>query len=185
MPGWIASAIVSLALLQAPAPISVRDLDGRTSTPLSPAAGTVHLLFFVNAECPISSRYSPEIDRITAEYGKRGVRTWLVYADPKLTTAAARANLKAFHPAIAATAVIDANFTLTKAVDAMATPEAAVYTSRGRVYRGRIDDWYQTIGQQRRAPTQRDLRVALDAVLDGKPVPTPETTPVGCFIERK
>ena len=181
---------VMLALLfafaaQSPAPLTVRDLDGRASTPLAPAAGVVHVIFFLNAECPISRRYSPEIDRIVSEYGKKGVRTWFVYADPALSAGDARINLKDFHPGTTATAVIDANSTLTKAVDATVTPEAAIYTSRGRVYRGRIDDWYETIGRERREPTRRDLRMALDAVLAGKPVATPETTAIGCFFERK
>src|SRR6478736_7946801 len=118
-------SVLALALgaaAQSPAPLVVRDLDGRTSTPLSPAAGTTNLIFFLNAECPISARYSPEIDRIAAEYAKRGVKKWLVYADPKLSVEAARANLKEFHPKLAATFVIDTDFVLTKTVDATVTP---------------------------------------------------------------
>jgi hypothetical protein len=176
--------LVVLALLQGPSPLAVRDLDGRTSTPLSAPAGSVHLLFFLSSDCPVSARYSPEIDRIVSEYGKRGVRTWFVYAEPKLTAGAARENLKQFHPRTSATVVIDTDLTLTKAVDATVTPEAVIYTNNGRVYHGRIDDWYESLGRQRREPTRRDLRLALDEALGGKPISTPQTTPVGCFIER-
>jgi hypothetical protein len=180
-----AAVLALLASLPSQPPIAVRDLDGRTWTPLAPAPGQVHLLVFLSAECPISARYSPEIDRITAEYGGKGVHTWLVYADRSLGVPAARANLAEFHPHTTAAAIIDAGFKLTTAVDATVTPEAAVYTDRGRVYRGRIDDLYITIGNPRRAPTHRDLRTALDAVLAGRPFTLPETTAIGCFIERK
>jgi hypothetical protein len=185
----LALAVAFVIGLSAPrpaqAPLTVRDLDGRASTPLAAAHGQTNLIVFLNAECPISARYAPEIDRITAEYGRKGVRTWLVYADPALSVPAARANLGDFHPHTTATVVIDAGFALTAAVDATVTPEAAVYTDSGRVYRGRIDDLYIAIGSAKRAPARHDLRVALDAVLAGRPVPAAETSPVGCFIERK
>jgi hypothetical protein len=65
------------------------------------------------------------------------------------------------------------------------TPEAAIYSgASGRVYRGRIDDLYASIGQSRRAPTTHDLRDALTAVLAGKSPARAETDAIGCFIER-
>lgn len=179
----ILAAVLALAAPQA-APV-VRDLDGRASAPLSPAKGAVHLIFFVSADCPISARYSPEIDRIAHDYGARGVRTWLIYADPHAEPAAVRANLKDYHAGLDATTVIDAHLALTIAADARVTPEAMIYTAAGRQYRGRIDDLYDSLGQpSRRAATRHDLRDALDAVLAGRPAPTPETQPIGCFIER-
>ena len=163
---------------------AVHDIDGHAWTPLSPAAGEINLLIFVSADCPISARYSPEIDRIVRDYGARGVHAWLIYADPQIAPAAVRSNLKEFHPSIAIPAVIDSGFRLTTAVDVNVTPEVAVYVSSGRVYRGRIDDVNDAIGQSRRAAAHHDLRDALDAVLAGRPVPTPETKAIGCFIER-
>lgn len=165
-------------------PITVRDLDGHAWTPLAPARGETNLLFFIGADCPITRRYSPEMDRIASDYRARGVRTWFIYAEPMLSAADARRNLKDFHTGSTVPAVIDADFALTIAAGITVTPEAAVYTSAGRLYRGRIDDLYITIGQSRRAPTSHDLRDVLEAVLGGKPVATAETTPVGCFVER-
>jgi hypothetical protein len=55
------------------------------------------------------------------------------------------------------------------------TPEAAVFRSNGdvlrEVYRGRIDDRYLSIGQERPQPQQHDLEAAISAALAGKPVP--------------
>jgi hypothetical protein len=69
----------------------VRDLDGRSWTPLSPGRGETNLVFFIAAECPVTRRYSPEMDRIAAAYGKRGVRTWSLFADRPLPPADAPA----------------------------------------------------------------------------------------------
>jgi len=178
------SAILALALSAPQAPLSVTDLDGRASTPLAPAAGEVNLVFFVSIDCPISARYSPEVNRIIHDYAAKHVRAWLVYVDPQTKADAVRANMKDFHAGVQASAVIDAGLRLTTAADATVTPEAFVYTRVGRAYRGRIDDLYDAIGVNRRSAGRHDLREALDAVLAGKPAPTPETKPVGCFIER-
>ena len=84
-----------LSLLVPPqSPLVVRDLDGRAFTPLVAAAGSVNLLIFVSSDCPISARYSPEINRIVHDYQPKGVRAWLVYAEPKVTEATVRANLR-------------------------------------------------------------------------------------------
>ena len=48
-------------------------------------------------------------------------------------------------------------------------------------YRGRIDDQYRLRGS-RKEPTSRDLKDALDAVLAGRKVATPETEVDGCLI---
>jgi hypothetical protein len=172
------------ALHASTGPITVRDLDGRSWTPLSPGRGETNLVLFIGADCPVTRRYSPEMDRIAADYAKRGVRTWFVFADRALTPAGARQHLKDFHAGSTSPAVIDADFALTAAAGVTVTPEAAVYTPAGRAYRGRIDDLYLTIGQSRREATTHDLRDALDALLAGRPLARAETTAIGCFVER-
>jgi hypothetical protein len=166
------------------APLTVSDIDGHVWTPLSPAKGETNLIFFVSADCPVSARYAPEIDRIAASYAARGVHTWLVYADLTATIPSVRDNVKAFHANAKIPAIIDAGFQLTTAVDVTITPEAAIYTSSGRAYRGRIDDLYVSIGKSRREALHHDVRDALDAILAGRAVATPLTEAVGCFIER-
>jgi hypothetical protein len=182
------ATVMMLALaaggVRSAAPLTVSDIDGHVWTPLSPATGETNLIFFVSADCPVSARYAPEIDRIAANYAARGVRSWLVYADLTATIPSVRENLKAFHPDSKTPAIIDAGFLLTTAADATITPEAAIYTPSGRVYRGRIDDLYVSIGKSRREAIHHDVRDALDAILAGRSVATPQTDAVGCFIER-
>jgi hypothetical protein len=38
------------------------------------------------------------------------------------------------------------------------------------------------VGKRRAEPTQRDLRLALDAIVQGKTPPTPVTKAIGCYL---
>jgi len=179
---------VALAAPAAPVPsaaLTVKDLDGRSWTPMNPAAGNVDVLIFVSTECPISNRYAPEIDRIAAEYQSKRVQVFLIYAEPGIDASKVRASFKDFHAGSQAHAIVDERFALTAATGATVTPEAVVYTNRGRQYRGRIDDLNLAAGQSRRVAGHRDLRDALDAAIAGRPVGSPETPAIGCVIERK
>ncbi|MFN3323002.1 MAG: redoxin domain-containing protein [Bryobacteraceae bacterium] len=162
--------------------ITVADIDGVRRTPFALDAGQFALLFYVLDDCPVSNQYSLEIQRICGEYSPRGVRCFLVYVDPTLSAERIRKHLREYghtgYPAIQ-----DSRHELVKATGASVTPEAALVDAAGRiVYRGRIDDSYQTWGQARRHVTERDLRTALDAAITGRPIPNPRTKAVGCYI---
>jgi hypothetical protein len=104
-----------------------------------------------------------------------------VYVDSDLTAEAARKHAAAF--GYRCPVLLDPRHQLVTATGVTTTPEVAVVTADGQIaYRGRIDDRYPEIGVHRQAPTRRDLREALAAVLAEKPVPTPRTTAVGCAI---
>jgi hypothetical protein len=45
-----------------------------------------------------------------------------------------------------------------------------------------VDNRFVDIGKTRYQPTESDLQEALDAILDGKPVPHPVTRTIGCAI---
>jgi hypothetical protein len=180
----MALALGALATAPATAPLTVRDIEGHRWTPLTPARGETNLVVFVSADCPISNRYAPEIGRIVREYASHGVHAWLVYTDPTVGTSGVKTNLAEFYADTPIPAIVDTGFVLTAAVGVIVTPEAAIYTSTGRVYRGRIDDQNPSLGQVRREPTRRDLRLSLDAVLTDRPVPHADVPAVGCFIER-
>jgi hypothetical protein len=79
-------------------------------------------------------------------------------------------------------AFLDPDHRLVQVVGPRVTPEAAIYSSAGRVYRGRIDDLYIDIGRSRRTARQHDVRDILDALLAGRTVTPTETEAVGCTI---
>ena len=170
-------------LLTASVSGQTRDIDGRPLAPFTPA-GKANVLLFVQTDCPISNSYAPEIQRICKAYGSKGVSCSLAYEDVRVDAAAVRKHMKDFaYTGIPAT--IDDSRALADRARATITPAALVIDARGAVrYRGRIDNFYASLGKPRQHVTEHDLTAALDAILAGKPVPKPETEALGCFITR-
>ncbi len=163
-------------------PVRVLDLAGRVVNPLvlsSPQVATV--LVFTATDCPISSRYAPDIQRLAARFEKRGIHFTLVFPAATDTPAVIRNHLAKFGYALPA--VRDTAQELVKHTAVQVTPEVAVIGAGGRLlYRGRIDDRYFELGKDRPQPTERTLELALDAIVQGRPVAVRETRAVGCFL---
>jgi len=166
----------------AAAPISAKDTDGKSWTLLAPGAHQLDLLFFVATDCPISNRYAPEIVRICRDYSGRSGRCFMVYPDAGADVATVLKHRREYGFGAVTPAIIDRSHSLVRAVGPRVTPEVAIYSSAGRVYRGRIDDLYFDVGRSRRQATHHDVRLALDAAFAGRPVDQPETEAIGCFI---
>jgi hypothetical protein len=163
------------------ASLAIEDINGVPRFPLKPE-GKASVLFFITSDCPISNSYAPEIQRICSEYGPKQVSCDLAYVDPSLTVADVKKHVRDFGYS-SLTAILDSSQKLVKAAGAKITPEAAIIGPSGEVlYRGRIDNVYAALGKRRPAATERDLRKALDEVLSGKPVSTPKTQAIGCYI---
>ena len=163
------------------APQGVVDLDGRAVDPLTVTGDRAHVLVFTATDCPISNRYAPEIKRLAATYGSRGVRFWIVYPVPGDTPEKIRAHVSQF--GLDLPVVRDTAFALVKRTGVSVTPEVAVIDARGEIpYRGRVDDRYVDFGVDRPAPTTRDLDQALANLLAGKPVEPKTTQAVGCIL---
>ncbi len=161
--------------------IVVSDLNGARVAPLETRARKAIVLFFITNDCPIANACAPEIERIYRKYGPKQVAMYLVYVDPSLSAAAALAHRKDY--GYTCPALLDPQHLLVKSSGAKVTPEAALYDRSGRLlYHGRIDDRAIAFGQVRAQPTKLDLRDALDAHLQGKPVRTSYSKAVGCSI---
>ena len=161
--------------------ISVKNLEGASVQPLSDTGQKATVLFFVMHECPVANGYAPEIARIMSEYSAKGMRSYVVYVEDDLTPAKAREHARDY--GFKSGAVLDPKHLLVKAAGATISPEAAVLSPAGEVlYRGRIDDRVADFGKRRVEPTRRDLRLALDSILAGKPVSARLTKAVGCYI---
>jgi len=177
----VTSILLISAVCLSAASLTVPDIDGVPRSPLHPD-GKASVLFFITSDCPISNSYAPEIQRICSEYAPRQVACSLVYVDPDLTLADVKKHVKEFgYNGIPA--ILDSTQKLVHAAAATVTPEAAVIGPSGKVlYRGRIDNVYAALGKRRPEATEKDLRKALDEVLSGKPVSTPQTKAIGCYI---
>lgn len=178
--------LLTLVLISLPAwgddpPLEVRDVFGRLHTPLAQSDRKAVVLFFLLPDCPVSNAYAPEIGRICKDYDAKKVASYIVHADPDVTADAAKKHAKEY--GLAAPVLLDPTHLLVKAAGVKMAPEVAVLgPDRKVLYRGRIDDLYIDYGKRRPAPTQRDLRIALDAILQGKAVTTPATKVIGCYL---
>jgi thiol-disulfide isomerase/thioredoxin len=166
---------------KASAAVRFTDVAGETHTPLFQPQKKATVLFFILPDCPVSNTYAPEIKRICADYEPKQIAVFLVHADPDVTAEAAKKHATDFK--LPCPVLRDPSHRLVKFAGATMAPEVAVIAQDGKVvYRGRIDDRYIDYGKQRAEPRVRDLRAALDAVLQGKAVPTPATKVIGCFL---
>ena len=161
--------------------IVLKSLEGAKVSPLEMKENRATVFIFITHDCPISNGYAPEIERIYREYTSKKISFFLVYVDPSMSAEVARKHRKEY--AYTCSALLDPKHELVKLTGVTVTPEAAVISKEGkRLYRGRIDDRAQGFGKVRTQPNQRDLRLALDAIVAGKKVETSITPSVGCFI---
>jgi hypothetical protein len=115
-------------------------------------------------------------------YATKGIDCLLLYEDPGIAPAAARAHLDAYRYS-GTPAAIDGDRAIARATGASITPEAVLIDSAGATrYRGRIDNLYVDLGRRRQAATVHDLRDAIDALLAGRPIGQPRTEAFGCYI---
>jgi thiol-disulfide isomerase/thioredoxin len=156
------------------------DLAGNPVDPLKSVGGKVVVLVFVRTDCPVSNRYAPTIQKISAEYvGKAAF--WLVYPSKSESAEAIRKHGREYGYKIPA--LRDPQHVLVKESQVQITPEVAVFdANRHLVYHGRIDNLYEDIGRARSAATTHELDNAIAAALSGKSLEVGATHGVGCYI---
>jgi peroxiredoxin len=157
------------------------DAAGRKHTAREWKTARAVALFFIGAECPISNRYAPEINRIVAAYSTRGVAFYGVQSDPDIGPAVALKHAQDY--GFDFPVLLDPAQTLAGRTGVIMTPTAVILSPAGELlYRGRIDDRNLDFGKYRDAGVKPDMRLALDAVIAGRPAPEKYTKPVGCAL---
>ena len=156
----IAALVLSALLLQTPAP-----------------GLTVYV--FATIDCPISSRYTPEIQRLAKKFTTTA-KFVIVYPVPGDSEEKIAEHRKKFGSGLSF--VRDTDLSLVKLTGVKVTPEVAVMKGSTLLYRGRIDDRFVDFGKERAAPTERNLEAALSAAIAGKPIPVAQTQAIGCII---
>jgi thiol-disulfide isomerase/thioredoxin len=154
-------------------------IDGSPADPFQEAAGKPVVLVFVRTDCPVSNRYAPLIQRISAQYaGKAGF--WLVYLGKTASAEKIRQHESEYGYKLPA--LRDPQHALVAQGQVQVTPEAAVFDAHHRlIYHGRIDNWYEDLGHARPAATTHELDDAIQAALTGKAPPS-SAPGVGCYI---
>jgi thiol-disulfide isomerase/thioredoxin len=154
-------------------------LDGTAADPFLAASGKPVVLLFVRTDCPVSNRYAPLIQQISAKYAAK-VAFWLVYPGKMPTAEKIRQHESDYGYKLPA--LRDPQHVLVTQAQAKVTPEAAVFDANHRlIYHGRIDNLYEDLGRARPAATTHELEDAIQAALSGKTPPS-NAPGVGCFI---
>ena len=174
----VGSLLLGLPYLRA-AQKTALHLDGRAADPFQEASGKPVVLVFVRSDCPISNRYAPLVQRISARYSDKAA-FWLVYLGRAATAEKIREHEAEYGYRLAA--VRDPQHVLVAEAKVQITPEAAVFDAQHRlIYHGRIDNLYEDVGRARPAATTHELDEAIQAALNGKTPPL-SAPGVGCFI---
>jgi hypothetical protein len=138
------------------------------------------VLVFTNTTCPLVQRYLPALKKLEKDYRARGVQFLALNVGPDDSIVAMAS--QAVRHGVEFPFVKDFGGRCARALGVRRTPEVVVLDGERRIrYRGRIDDQYR-LGGTRPAPTRRDLREALGAVLAGRAVRVRETPVDGCLI---
>lgn len=162
--------------------LSACSTGGDGTTEAMRAENAALTLVFVKRDCPVSEAYAPEIRLLSEQFAPLGVDFSVVYLDTRITRDEAVAHAKARYGPLC-DVVVDSNRYLARMASVSVTPEVAVLSKEGdMLYRGRIDDTWESLNVSKFDPTTRDLHDALDAILDGRAVANPVTAAVGCLV---
>jgi peroxiredoxin len=182
----VALTLISVAARAAapatqPASIRLTGIDGRSYEPLTVSGHRAAVMVFVLQDCPICNGYAPQIQRLASRFVPKGAAFYLIHVDPTLTIEAARKHAADYGYSIPV--MIDSGHELVRRLGVVAVPTAVVLGSDGQIkYEGRIDDQYVSIGKARDVVTRYDLRDAIAATIEGKPVEESRAQAIGCAV---
>lgn len=139
-----------------------------------------YVIVFTNTTCPLAQKYWPKLKRLDAEYRDQQVQFLSVNASQGDDLAEIAQQALDFGVEFPCVQDVDGSCVRTLGVER--TPEVVILDGQRRLrYRGRIDDQYR-LGGSRIDVTADDLVLALNEVLQNKPVTQPETEVDGCKI---
>ncbi|HEX6132789.1 MAG TPA: thioredoxin family protein [Longimicrobiales bacterium] len=167
-------------------PFSLPEVDGGTVSIEDFAGAPALLVMFLCNHCPFVKHVRAELARIGREYTARGVAIVAISSnDPDAYPADApdRMREEKHEAGYVFPYVFDETQEVAQAYRAACTPDLYLFDADRRlVYRGQLDD--SRPGND--VPvTGADLRAALDAVLEGRPVPPDQRPSLGCNIKWK
>jgi peroxiredoxin len=169
-----------------PAPqFALPGVDGKTYSLDSFADQKALVVVFTCNHCPYAKAVEDRLIALQREYAPRGVGIVAInpndaaaYPDDSLPKMIERAAQKGFNfPYLR-----DESQAVARAYDAACTPDIFVFDAQRKLaYNGRLDDnWKEPDKVQR-----RDLQLALDRVLAGKPIEGEVVPSMGCSIKWK
>jgi len=177
---FVAAFLPSFLTFSHAAQATALDLSGTPVDPFKSSPGKIVVLIFVRTDCPVSNRYSPTIQHLSAQHLDKAA-FWLVYPSKAESPEMIRKHVQDFGYKLPA--LRDLQHALVRQSHVQITPEAAVFDTNHRlIYHGRIDNLYEDFGRARTAPTTHELDDAIQAAVYGKTLPADTVSAVGCYI---
>jgi peroxiredoxin len=171
-----------------PAPFQLPDVVSGKTVSLQDFAGEKALLvMFTCSHCPYVVHVRPQLVRMGKDYAGKGLGIVAISSnDAKTYPDDAPKKLKkmAEQDGFPFPLCYDESQDVARAYGAVCTPDFFLFgpgPERGLVYRGQMDD----TRPNGPAATGADLRAAIDAILEGRPVNPDQKPSVGCGIKWK
>lgn len=154
------------------------DVNGTEHSLKSLAGKNGTVLLFIAVQCPVSNAYNERMEKLAADYKAKGITVVGINSNVAEDSAACKAH--AAENKLTFPILKDAGNKIADKLGASVTPEAYFLDASNKlVYHGRIDN-----SRNAAQVETSDLRNALDAALNGKPVEKTEAKAFGCSIKR-
>lgn len=162
---------------------TLSDADGRRYRSAD-LPGSKGLLVVVTCNhCPYAKAVWTRLIALANEAAPLGVNT--VAINPNLNPDYPEDSPEGMKAEVRARAIpfpylVDADQAVARALGAVCTPEFFLYDASGRlVYHGRLDDHWQDPARV----TRRELRDAVSALVEGRPIAADQRSAMGCSIK--
>jgi len=166
-------------------PFSLPATDGKGYGPMEFSDKEILVVIFMCNHCPYIKAVIDRLVAIQADYLDKGVQLIGINANdsegyPEDSFEAMQAFVE--EKGINFPYLQDESQQIAQSYQAQCTPDIFVFDqNRELAYHGRVDDNWK----EPEKATQHDLRNALDAILEGEPVPEPQMPSMGCSIKWK
>lgn len=157
---------------------SLPDINGKNHSLASLKGKNGTVLIFISTQCPVVRAYIERIEKLAQDYRARGVNVIGINSNASESVDDMKAHATENH--LTFTILRDKGNKVADMIGAQRTPEAFFFNASDKlVYHGRIDN-----SRNGENISSNDLRDAIDATLEGKPVTKTEASAFGCSIKR-
>ena len=154
------------------------DVDNKDRSLKSLAGKNGTVLLFVAVQCPVSNAYNERMEKLAQDYKAKGIA--VVGINANVAEDAAAVKKHASEHSLTFPILKDPGNKIADKLGASVTPEAYFIDANNKLlYHGRIDN-----SRNAAQVETSDLRNALDAALNDKPIEKTEARAFGCTIKR-
>jgi peroxiredoxin len=167
-----------IAIGQPVADFKLPDVDGQEHSLQSIKGKNGTVLIFISTQCPMVAAYAERIEKLAQDYRARGVNVVGINSNATESIEDIKGHIS--NNKFSFLVLRDKGNKIADMLGAERTPEAYFLDAGNKLaYHGRIDNHKNVSMVQ-----SNDLRDAIDATLQGKPVVKTEAAAFGCTIKR-